>query len=110
MFDPDDTLGFKTYYIHILQEMVIRRLLESRDHSLGVDFSCGNGRVTTILADYCQNVIGMDIDDFLIEKAEEANAKKNISYVAFKPGIYPVLGKKGGYHSLLRLISHEGDR
>lgn len=94
VFDPDDSLGFKTYYIHLIQELVIRRMLSSRTWRFGIDFSCGNGRITTILADYCENVVGMDIDEFLIGKAEETSAKKNISYLSFQPGAYPTLGKK----------------
>jgi SAM-dependent methyltransferase len=47
-----------------------------------LDFGCGVGRLTYALADWFQNVVGVDISQSMIQQATASNEHKNCRFVA----------------------------
>ena len=46
----------------------------------GLDAGCGAGRYTTLLADHCETVLGVDVSAGMLEVARERRARPGITY------------------------------
>ncbi|CAF3839508.1 unnamed protein product [Rotaria magnacalcarata] len=51
-----------------------------RDDDLVIDIGCGTGQSTILLAPHFQRIIGYDISEYQIKKANETNTHSNINY------------------------------
>lgn len=58
-------------------------------HGSALDFGCGLGRVTMHLTEYFSHVVGVDISQEMIDKAQKMHA--NIKNIAFHHNPYPRL-------------------
>lgn len=81
VFDPADTLGYKTFYIHLIQEIAIKQTLKSSKSARILDFACGAGRFEPLLAEMCESVTGVDIDRSLLKIARSRCSRPNVQYV-----------------------------
>jgi ubiquinone/menaquinone biosynthesis C-methylase UbiE len=50
-------------------------------HEQALDFGCGVGRLTRALAGHFQNVVGIDISDSMLRRAEALNPQPNCKFV-----------------------------
>lgn len=71
VFDPNDTLGFKSDYITRLQQLCLRTHLPRGDGSIAVDLGCGYGRLTPLLAELGWQATGIDPSGELLEYARQ---------------------------------------
>ncbi|CAF0883316.1 unnamed protein product [Rotaria sp. Silwood1] len=51
-----------------------------KDDDLAIDIGCGTGQSTLLLAPYFRRIIGYDISEYQINKANEDNTHSNINY------------------------------
>ncbi len=71
-WDPDE---FFATGVAEIEEVIahLNRLGLSDKRGKALDFGCGVGRLTQALAGHCEQVVGIDIADTMIEKAREFN-------------------------------------
>jgi SAM-dependent methyltransferase len=70
---PDVECGVTTYLISGLGK------IEAAKFDTGVDLGCGTGRVSEILAEYCEHTIGVDASEAMLDVARQRSGDK-ISY------------------------------
>jgi SAM-dependent methyltransferase len=83
VIDPGDLRGRKNYYIDLLQKMVIRRALGKGKNQIILDFGCGNGRFSDLLAQNCGFLVGTEITIEMLDMAQKDNRASNIGFVLF---------------------------
>jgi SAM-dependent methyltransferase len=83
VIDPGDLRGRKNLYIDILQKMVIKKALRPEKRGFIIDFGCGSGRFSEMLADSCEFLIGLEITEEMLHLAKEENQRSNIEFVLF---------------------------
>jgi len=49
-----------------------------------LDYGCSSGIITNFIARYCNVVLGIDVDEIAIKKAEEKHKLKNLSFLLTK--------------------------
>jgi ubiquinone/menaquinone biosynthesis C-methylase UbiE len=64
--------------IQLLEKM--NKIGVKLNYNAALDFGCGVGRVTQVLSNKFENVIGVDISDRMIEIANKYNTKSNVKY------------------------------
>lgn len=65
-----------------LNEIIVHisTLLKIQNTDNVLDVCCGNGMLTTLLADKCKTIVGVDLSEKLIAEANQKNIKLNIVY------------------------------
>ena len=58
----------------------ISTLLKIQNTDNVLDVCCGNGMLTSLLADKCKTIVGIDLSEKLITEANQKNIKSNIIY------------------------------
>jgi SAM-dependent methyltransferase len=83
VIDPGDLKGRKNYYIDLLQKMVIQRALGKGKKQIILDFGCGSGRFTDLLAQHCGFLVGTEITYEMLDMAKDENRAPNVGFVLF---------------------------
>jgi 2-polyprenyl-3-methyl-5-hydroxy-6-metoxy-1,4-benzoquinol methylase len=72
VIDPNDTLGHKNAYIMGLRDRALLEVIRPQEQShLILDFGCGSGNISRLLATYKQRVVGIDIAQNLLRYATQ---------------------------------------
>lgn len=66
----------------------LRRQFGTFAPNLSVDFGCGLGRLTFAMADYSQNVIGLDISSDMLKEAERQRIARGVDNVHFQSQLH----------------------
>jgi SAM-dependent methyltransferase len=83
VIDPGDLRGRKNYYIDLLQKMVIREALGKEKKRIILDFGCGSGRFSHLLAQNCRFLVGTEITIEMLDMAQKDNHAPNVGFVLF---------------------------
>ena len=83
VIDPGDLRGKKNFYIHQLQKMVIRRALGKARSGFILDFGCGSGRFSDLLAQDCDFLVGVEITREMLDMARRETRFPNAGFVLF---------------------------
>ena len=78
-----DFYGTGISHINTLRAMLLRNGLNFPTNGTALDFGCGVGRLTFVLARYCKSVIGLDFSMAHLHHAHEAQRNNGISNVNF---------------------------
>lgn len=71
--DPQDSLGYKSAYITLLQQMALTRIV-GHGSGVAVDIGCGTGRMTRFFASLGYTVIGLDPSVRLLRMGARENS------------------------------------
>ncbi|CAF1115331.1 unnamed protein product [Adineta steineri] len=71
-----------TYPVEMMNKIINYLSLKYtiNDNDLAIDIGCGTGQSTVLLAPYFQRIIGYDVSEQQINKANETNTHSNINY------------------------------
>jgi SAM-dependent methyltransferase len=93
VIDPGDLKGRKNLYIDILQKLAVQRALGREKTKFIVDFGCGSGRFSDLLAQKCEFLVGVEITPSMLPLAKQECNRSNIGFVLFDGLNLPI--KKG---------------
>jgi ubiquinone/menaquinone biosynthesis C-methylase UbiE len=94
VIDPGDLKGRKNLYIDILQKLAIQKALGREKARFIVDFGCGSGRFSALLAQRCEFLVGVEITRSMLPLAKEECNFSNVGFVLFDGLNLPI--KEGG--------------
>jgi SAM-dependent methyltransferase len=94
VIDPADLRGRKNFYIDQLQKMVIRRALGGVRSGFILDFGCGSGRFSDLLARDCDFLVGVEITPEMLDMAQHECRSPNVGFVLFDGLHLPVKHRK----------------
>ena len=83
VIDPGDLRGRKNLYIDTLQKMVVRKVLGKEKRGFILDFGCGSGRFSDLLAQRCEFLIGVEITHQMLLLAKDETRCPNTAFVLF---------------------------
>jgi SAM-dependent methyltransferase len=83
VIDPNDVKGRKNLYIDTLQKIAVQRALKREEGRFILDFGCGNGRFSDLLAKRCEFLVGVEITGDMLRLAKEERECSNIGLVLF---------------------------
>lgn len=84
VIDPKDRLGFKTEFIHRTQSAILdEELSRSPRAERALDFGCGNGRLTSLLARHAAHVVGVDSSEVFLASARAAAIPGRVEFVHY---------------------------
>jgi SAM-dependent methyltransferase len=83
VIDPGDLKGRKNFYIDTLQKMALEKILGSEQAKFIVDFGCGSGRFSDLLAERCNFLMGIEITPEMLYLAKKECKRSNISFALF---------------------------
>ena len=83
VIDPGDLKGRKNLYIDTLQKFAIQKVLGSEEAEFIVDFGCGSGRFSDLIARRCKLLIGVEITQQMLLLAKDECDCSNIGFVLF---------------------------
>ena len=83
VLDPADEHGRRNAHMHGIHSAALRRFARfgREDHVL--DFGCGNGRLSRVIAPRVGRVTGVDISSEMIGSAKQLSAGMSCDYLAF---------------------------
>jgi SAM-dependent methyltransferase len=90
VIDPADLKGRKNFYIDRLQKMVIRKALGKQKNRLILDFGCGSGRFSDLLADNCEFLVGVEITQEMLDMARYESRYPSTGFALFNGLNLPV--------------------
>lgn len=93
VIDPGDLKGRKNLYIDILQKLAVQKALGKEKAKFIVDFGCGSGRFSDLLAQKCEFLVGVEITPSMLPLAKQECKSSNIGFVLFDGLNLPI--KKG---------------
>jgi SAM-dependent methyltransferase len=94
VIDPCDLRGRKNSYIDQLQKMVIRRALGKAKNGFILDFGCGSGRFSDLLARNCGFLVGVEITREMLDMARHDCRSANVGFVLFDGLHLPVKARE----------------
>lgn len=94
VIDPGDLKGRKNFYIDHLQKTVIRKALAKRKSRFTLDFGCGNGRFSDLLAQNCRFLLGVEITHQMLDMAKDESRCPNAGFALFDGLSLPVRDEK----------------
>jgi SAM-dependent methyltransferase len=94
VIDPGDLRGRKNFYIDQLQKTVIRRALGRAKSGFVLDFGCGSGRFSDLLARNCDFLVGVEITPEMLDMARRECRSANVGFVLFDGLHLPVKDRK----------------
>jgi ubiquinone/menaquinone biosynthesis C-methylase UbiE len=94
VIDPGDLKGRKNLYIDTLQKLAIQRALGKEKAKFIVDFGCGSGRFSDLLAQKCEFLVGVEITPSMLPLAKEECNFSNVGFILFDGLNLPI--KEGG--------------
>jgi SAM-dependent methyltransferase len=83
VIDPGDLKGRKNLYIDTLQKIAIQKALGNEKANFIVDFGCGSGRFSDLIAKRCKFLIGVEITQKMLLLAKDECEGSNIGFVLF---------------------------
>jgi SAM-dependent methyltransferase len=83
VIDPGDLKGRKNLYIDTLQKMAVQKALGKKEGKFILDFGCGSGRFSDLLAKRCEFLVGVEITDDMLRLAKDECRSANIGLVLF---------------------------
>ncbi len=83
VIDPGDLRGRKNFYIDQLQKAVIRKALAKRRSRFILDFGCGSGRFSDLLAQSCRFLLGVEITRQMLDMAKDESRCPNAGFALF---------------------------
>jgi SAM-dependent methyltransferase len=101
----------KKYY-SVSEKMDVERVAEIESHlfpdkTVYLDYGCGSGEYTTIMADKIKRGVGIDVSPSLIEAAKRINTKDNLEFfvmnaekTSFEDGVFDVIYGQSILHHL----------
>jgi len=93
VIDPGDLKGRKNLYIDILQKIAVQKALGKEKINFILDFGCGSGRFSNLLARRCEFLMGVEITHQMLHLAKSESECDNIEFVLFDGLNLPI--KKG---------------
>ncbi|HED13537.1 MAG TPA: class I SAM-dependent methyltransferase [Gammaproteobacteria bacterium] len=91
VIDPNDKWGHKNRYIKWLRDEVFLKLINQTGFSVNVlDFGCGSGNISNLLAAHGHDVIGIDISLELLKLATTARRNGNSSFICYDGSNLPI--------------------
>jgi SAM-dependent methyltransferase len=94
VIDPGDLRGRKNFYIDLLQKMVIQKALGKKKKQTILDFGCGSGRFSDLLAQNCNFLVGTEITHEMLNMAKEESRFSNVGFVLFDGLHLPIKDRK----------------
>ena len=92
VIDPGDLKGRKNLYIDTLQKMAVQKALAKKEGRFILDFGCGSGRFSDLLAQRCEFLVGLEITNDMLRLAKDECERSNIGFVLFD-GLHAPLGE-----------------
>ncbi len=92
VIDPNDVKGRKNLYIDTLQKIAVQRALKREEGRFILDFGCGSGRFSDLLAGRYELVLGVEITHDMLRLAKHECESSNIGLVLFDGLQLPVKG------------------
>lgn len=80
VMDPADAKGLKNKYIDIAQKRALEKELDISSVDRILDFGCGIGRISSWLASFNAEVVGIDSSIEMIEEAKENNSGPDLMF------------------------------
>ncbi len=99
VIDPGDLKGKKNLYIDTLQKMALRQALGKDKEKIILDFGCGSGRFSDLVAEKCEYLIGVEITSQMLHLAKDKSSCSNAGFALFDGLSLPV--KKGGIDTVI---------
>ncbi|MGV6807383.1 MAG: methyltransferase domain-containing protein [bacterium] len=91
VIDPHDRHGHKNCYIQWLRDQVFLDLVASSNKPARIlDFGCGSGNISSLLAEYGHDVIGIDISVKLLNLANECEIPNKPGFACYDGSRLPV--------------------
>lgn len=87
--DPEDSKGYKNYYIDILQKKALEEVINLRGDEIVLDFGCGSGRISYWIAPRVKKVIGLEITPEMITLAEKSRTADNVEFILYDGRNFP---------------------
>ncbi|HED12098.1 MAG TPA: class I SAM-dependent methyltransferase [Gammaproteobacteria bacterium] len=92
VIDPYDKKGHKNHYIKWLRDQVLLKLTGQSGGSVNIlDFGCGSGNISKLLAARGHQVIGIDISLKLLNLAAAAGRSGNPGFACYDGSNLPIL-------------------
>jgi SAM-dependent methyltransferase len=83
VIDPGDLKGRKNLYIDILQKLAIQKAMGKDKAEIMLDFGCGSGRFSEMLAQRAEFLLGLEITLPMLLLAKEECSSSNCSFALF---------------------------
>ncbi|MGB8657410.1 MAG: class I SAM-dependent methyltransferase [Candidatus Zixiibacteriota bacterium] len=83
VIDPGDLKGRKNLYIDTIQKLALQKALGTETREFMVDFGCGTGRFSDLLAERCEFLLGLEITQPMLLLAKNKCPNPNIGFVLF---------------------------
>lgn len=94
VIDPGDPKGRKNLYIDTLQKIAILKAIGDEKTKSIVDFGCGSGRFSDLLAGRCEFLIGVEITQQMLLLAKDECECSNVGFVLFDGLNLPIKEEK----------------
>jgi len=83
VIDPGDLRGRKNLYIDTLQKLAVQKVMGKEKHKFLLDFGCGSGRFSKLLAKSCEFLVGLEITHPMLLLAKKECPSPKIGFVLF---------------------------
>ncbi len=90
VIDPGDLKGRKNLYIDTLQKMAVQKALGKEKRKFILDFGCGSGRFSDLLAERCEFLMGMEITHQMLLLAKDESQCSNTGFALFDGMNFPL--------------------
>ena len=84
VLDPRDEEGFKNEFIHRVHTIALARAAAAagnEPYRTAIDFGCGIGRLTPLLAGLAEHVVGLDVNLGYLERATRDHGGPNATFM-----------------------------
>jgi SAM-dependent methyltransferase len=83
VIDPGDLKGRKNLYIDTLQKLAVQKALGKEKRKFILDFGCGSGRFSDLLARRCEFLLGVEITQDMLHLAKDESQCSNTAFALF---------------------------
>jgi SAM-dependent methyltransferase len=109
VIDPGDLKGRKNLYIDTLQKIAIQKALGNEKAEFIVDFGCGSGRFSDLLAKRCKFLIGVEVTHQMLLLAKDECECSNIGFVLFDGLNLPIKEGKANVMISINVLQYVTD-
>ncbi len=109
VIDPGDLKGGKNSYIDTLQKSAIQKALGKEKRGFILDFGCGSGRFSDLLARRCKFLLGLEITHQMLLLAKDESRCSNSGFVLFDGLNLPIKERKSDVVVSINVLQYISD-